>query len=62
MENWAEQEAEKILDAFLAYKGPDDLLLLQRAIAAVLCRAYEMGRHGKTPDTAVDPSSLPPDL
>ena len=55
MEDWADREAENILDAFLAYKGPDDLLVLQRAIAAVLCRVYEMGRHGKTPDTAVDP-------
>jgi hypothetical protein len=62
MEDWAERKAEKILDAFLAYEGPDDLLLLQQAIAAELNRAYEMGRNGKTPDTTLDPGSCPPDL
>lgn len=61
MENLVDREAEKILDAFLAYKGPDNLLLLQRAVAAALCRAYEMARPGKTPDIDMDPqSTLPP--
>jgi hypothetical protein len=29
MESWAEKEAEKILDDFVAYEGADDLLKLQ---------------------------------
>ncbi len=49
MEDWAEQEAEKILDAFFSSEGPDDLLLLQQAIAAELSRAYKIGRQGKPP-------------
>jgi len=44
MKQWAELEAGKILDAFAAYDGPDDLLRLQGAIARALCHFYEMGR------------------
>ncbi len=62
MKDWAEREAEKILDAFLAYEGPDDFLLLQEDIAAALSRTYEMASHGKTPSTDTDLSSLPPYL
>ena len=44
MKQWAELEAEKIVDAFVAYDGPDDLLKLQAAIARTLCHFYELGR------------------
>lgn len=54
MDNWAEREAEKIIDAFVAYDGPDDFLQLQQAIAAALCRAFEIGCHGKMPDMPLD--------
>lgn len=56
MEHWADQEAQKIVDAFLAYGGSDDLVLLHQAIIAALCRAYESGRDSKTADT----NMLPP--
>ena len=41
--DYAEREATEILDTFLAYQGPDDLSLLQHAIAALLRRAYNRG-------------------
>ena len=44
MKQWAELEAEKIVDAFVAYDGPDDLLKLQAAIARTICHFYELGR------------------
>ena len=50
MESWAEKEADRILDDFVAYEGPDDLLKLQQAIARALSRAYEAGKAGKQPD------------
>jgi hypothetical protein len=53
VEHWADREAETILDAFLAYEGPDDLVLLQQGIVAALFRAYESGRDGETPDTSM---------
>lgn len=48
--DWAHTEAEKIVNAFLAYEGSDDLLLLQQAIAAALSLSYQRGRDGTTPD------------
>ena len=55
VDDWADREAEKLLDAFLAYEGSDDLVLLQQAIVGVICRAYEMGRDGKTTETNIFP-------
>ena len=55
VDDWADREAEKLLDAFLAYEGSDDLVLLQQAIVGVICRAYEMGRDGKTAETNIFP-------
>jgi hypothetical protein len=49
MEDWAEQRAEKIIDAFFSSEGPDDFLLLQQAIAIELSRAYALGRQGMVP-------------
>ena len=54
MDTWAEREAETIIDAFVAYEGPDDLLRLQHAIAAALHRAFEIGCRGKMPDMPLD--------
>jgi hypothetical protein len=51
MMDWADRQAETIVDAFLAYRGTHDLLRLQRAIAAALCRAKEVGEAGKSPET-----------
>jgi hypothetical protein len=44
MEDWAEKEAEVIVDAFVADESSSDLLNLQGAIANALRRAYESGR------------------
>ena len=43
MKQWVELEAEKILDAFVSYDGPDVLLRLQGAIARALYHFYELG-------------------
>jgi hypothetical protein len=39
LKDWAEKEAEAIVDKFVADEGPDDLLRLQMAIAAALRKA-----------------------
>jgi len=44
MKDWADQEAEKILDEFVANAGPDDLLKLHEAIVRALCQAYDRGK------------------
>ncbi|MDQ6733556.1 MAG: hypothetical protein M3Z35_05475 [Nitrospirota bacterium] len=44
IKKWADQEAEKILDEFVANEGSDDLLKLHEAIVQALCQAYEMGK------------------
>ena len=44
MKDWADQEAEKILDEFVANEGSDDLLKLHEAIVRALYQAYEMGK------------------
>jgi hypothetical protein len=46
LNDWAEEEAEAIVDKFVADQGPDDLLRLQNAIAAALrkAKAYGEGR------------------
>ena len=49
------EKLKNLLDAFLAYEGSDDLVLLQQAIVGVICRAYEMGRDGKTAETNIFP-------
>lgn len=48
LNDWAEKEAEAIVDDFVADEGQDDLLRLQTAIAVALRKAYEKGRmrHG----------------
>lgn len=48
MEQWANKEAERILDAFMASEGSDDLLKLQTAIADALRRTYEAGKKKET--------------
>jgi hypothetical protein len=59
MADWADREAEKILDAFLAYEGPDDLLMLQHELVAAQRFAFEMGCLGKALDTPIAPRRLP---
>jgi hypothetical protein len=45
MTDWAEKQADAIVDDFVADEGPDDLLRLQQAIANALRLAYEQGRR-----------------
>lgn len=45
MDDRAEKEAERIVDAFVADQGPEDLLRLQQTIAAALRRAFERGKQ-----------------
>ena len=47
----ASRKKEKIIDAFVSYEGSDDLLKLQQAIATALCRAFELGSKGRSPDS-----------
>lgn len=47
MADWAEQQAEAIVDTFVADQGPEDLLRLQQAIANALRQAYERGKREK---------------
>jgi hypothetical protein len=56
---YSEQEAEKIVDAFLAYEGLDDLSSLQREVVAAVKFAYEMGCLGKALDIHTAPRRLP---
>jgi hypothetical protein len=42
--DWAEKEAETIIDRFVSDESSADLLSLQQSIAAALCRAYDKGR------------------
>ena len=44
MTEWAEKQAEAIVDAFLADGEPEDLLRLEQAIANALRLAYERRR------------------
>ncbi|MGH7231523.1 MAG: hypothetical protein ACREJU_09225 [Nitrospiraceae bacterium] len=44
MTDWACQQAEGIVDSFIANGSAGDLLHLQEAIAAALRRAYEQGK------------------
>jgi len=37
--DWADQQAENIIDDFVAYDGPDDLLRLQESIALAIRQA-----------------------
>lgn len=54
--DWAEKQAENILDAFIEDDGADDLLHLQQAIASALRSAYQ---RGKTEQLAKQPGSSP---
>ena len=44
VKEWADREAETILDTFMTYDGSDDLLKLHRLIAESISRAYEVGQ------------------
>jgi hypothetical protein len=43
MADWADKKAEKILDAFMADKTPEDMLHLQESIADALRLAFQQG-------------------
>lgn len=47
MNDWAEQEAEALVDRFVADESSADLLRLQQSIARALKAAYEKGRAQK---------------
>ena len=47
MEDWAEKEAEPIVDRFVADESSADLLRLQQFIAEALRASYERGRAHK---------------
>jgi len=44
MTDWANNEAERIVDDFVANDSSEDLLHLQEAIAAAIRDAYERGK------------------
>ena len=48
MEDWAEQEAEAIVDRFVGDESSADLLRLQQSIAEALCAAYYRGQEAKS--------------
>lgn len=48
MEEWAEQEAEAIVDRFVENESSADLMRLQQSIANVLLTAYQKGKEAKT--------------
>lgn len=50
MTDWADMEAESIVDTFVADQAPDDLLRLHLAIADALRRAFEQGRKETRPN------------
>jgi hypothetical protein len=47
MGDWAEKEAEAIVDRFVADESSADLLRLQQSIAEALRAAYDKGREAK---------------
>jgi hypothetical protein len=47
MGDWAEKEAEAIVDRFVADESSADLLRLQQSIAQALRTAYEKGKKEK---------------
>jgi len=44
MTDWVDNEAERIVDDFVANDSAEDLLQLQEAIAAAIRDAYERGK------------------
>ena len=44
VKEWADREAETILDTFMTYDSSDDLLKLHRLIAESISRASEVGQ------------------
>jgi hypothetical protein len=48
MTDWAEQQAEAIIDAFMADESSADLLHLQQMIEEALRRAYDHANPGTT--------------
>jgi hypothetical protein len=44
MTDWADNEAERIVDDFVANESSEDLLRLQEAIAAAIRDAYKRAR------------------
>ena len=47
MEDWAEKEAEAIVDQFVLDDSSSDLLRLQQSIAQALIMAYQRGKEAK---------------
>jgi len=47
---WAENQAERIVDRFVRDEDPDDLLKLKDQIAHSLCRAYNIGKDNASTD------------
>ena len=47
MEDWAEKEAEAIVDRFVADESSADLLRLQQSIAEALRTAYHKGKEAR---------------
>ena len=61
---WAEDQAERIIEAFLDEKGSDDLLKIKDEIARALRRAYRIGTrrasiHGVAAKTDMSPDIRP---
>ena len=54
MPDWAEKEAERIVDEFVASERSDDLLQLQQAIAVAMRDAYERGKGIKPGGLSVE--------
>ena len=50
MIDWPDQEAEAIVNIFVADQGPDHLLRLHQAIADALRTAYEKVRNERPAD------------
>jgi hypothetical protein len=47
MDDWAEKEAEAIIDQFVLDESSSDLLRLQQSIAQALLMAYQKGKEAK---------------
>jgi hypothetical protein len=48
MDDWADKEAEAIVDRFVADESSADLLCLEQSIAEALRAAYEKGREDRS--------------
>jgi DNA-binding NtrC family response regulator len=59
---WAEQQAERIIDMFLSDEGSDDLLRLKDEITHALCRAYDTGKKTAHAHRGPYKSDISPDI